>query len=135
MARELALQALYATDVGGAETGPALEAAASERGAKKAVTEFADELLRGVSDRLDEIDAAIAEVTEHWDVERIACVDRQIVRLGAYELLFREDIPPKVALNEAIELAKMYGSDESSGFVNGLLDAILERSGKRSPSA
>ncbi|MCI0371802.1 MAG: transcription antitermination factor NusB [candidate division NC10 bacterium] len=88
---------------------------------------YAEALVRGVAERGEIIDAAIQGVAEHWAFERLALVDRNILRLAAYELLFCEDIPPKVAINEAIELAKAYGGEESGRFVNGLLDALRSR--------
>lgn len=88
---------------------------------------YAEALVRGVVEHAEAIDAAIAGVAEHWAFERLALVDRNILRLAAYELLVREDIPPKVAINEAIELAKAYGGEESGRFVNALLDALRSR--------
>ena len=88
---------------------------------------YAEALVRGVAERGEIIDAAIQGVAERWAFERLALVDRNILRLAAYELLFCEDIPPKVAINEAIELAKAYGGEESGRFVNGLLDALRSR--------
>jgi len=88
---------------------------------------YTEALLRGVAERGEIIDAAIQEVAEHWAFDRLALVDRNILRLAAYELLFCEDIPPKVAINEAIELAKAFGGEESGRFVNGLLDALRSR--------
>ena len=89
--------------------------------------QYAETLVRGVAEHGDIIDAAIAGVAEHWAFERLALVDRNILRLAAYELLFLEDIPPKVAINEAIELAKAYAGEESGRFVNALLDALRSR--------
>ena len=89
---------------------------------------FAGELVRGVIEHRDEIDARIVAVTEHWDLARMAVVDRNVLRLGTYELLFREDIPPKVSINEAVELAKRYSTAESGTFVNGILDRIMNQS-------
>ena len=89
--------------------------------------QYAETLVRGVAEHGESIDAAIAGVAEHWAFERLALVDRNILRLAAYELLFLEDIPPKVAINEAIELAKAYAGEESGRFVNALLDALRSR--------
>lgn len=89
--------------------------------------DYAEVLLRGVAEHGEVIDAAIGAVAEHWAFQRLALVDRNILRLAAYELLFRDDIPPKVAINEAIELAKAYGGEESGRFVNALLDALRSR--------
>jgi len=85
---------------------------------------FALELAKGVLDFRDEIDKRLKGVSEHWRLGRMPAVDRNILRLGAYELLYRPDIPPKVSIDEAVELAKEYGDDKSGAFVNGILDVI-----------
>ncbi|TRZ99378.1 MAG: transcription antitermination factor NusB [Deltaproteobacteria bacterium] len=82
------------------------------------------ESVRGVWGRIGEIDALIAEAAEHWRVERMTLVDRNILRLGAYELSPGSDIPFAVAINEAVELGKRFGSEESGAFINGILDRI-----------
>jgi N utilization substance protein B len=82
------------------------------------------ESVRGVWDRLEEIDALIGEAAENWRVERMTLVDRNILRLGAYELSLGSDIPFAVAINEAVELGKRFGSEESGAFINGILDRI-----------
>lgn len=84
------------------------------------------EAVRGVWERLDDIDALIGEAAEHWRVGRMALVDRNILRLGAYELSIGSDIPFAVAINEAVELGKRFGSGESGAFINGILDRISE---------
>lgn len=87
--------------------------------------EFASSLVIGVRKNLDPIDGLIERFAEHWSLKRIALVEKNILRLGIYELLFREDIPKKVTLNEAIEIAKLYGSEDSGKFINGILDRIM----------
>lgn len=82
------------------------------------------ESVRGVWGRIGEIDALIGEAAEHWRVERMTLVDRNILRLGAYELSPGSDIPVAVAINEAVELGKRFGSEESGAFINGILDRI-----------
>jgi len=84
------------------------------------------EAVRGVWERLEEIDALIGEAAEHWRVGRMTMVDRNILRLGAYELSLGSDIPFAVAINEAVELGKRFGSGESGAFINGILDRISE---------
>ena len=84
------------------------------------------EAVRGVWERLEEIDALIGEAAEHWRIGRMTLVDRNILRLGAYELSLGSDIPVAVAINEAVELGKRFGSGESGAFINGILDKILE---------
>ena len=90
---------------------------------EEAVT-FASQLYMGVCEHLDEIDAVIGKNSDHWKIGRIAKVELAILRLALYEILHRQDIPLKVAINEAIELAKGFGDENSRGFVNGILDAV-----------
>ena len=87
---------------------------------------YYEESVRGVWGRVAEIDALIGEAAEHWRVERMTLVDRNILRLGAYELSLGSEIPFAVAINEAVELGKRFGSGESGAFINGILDKILE---------
>ena len=124
-ARECALQALFQLDASGGTAEAALvdlfahfeEAAADER-------RFADQLVRGVAAEKGTIDEIIQRYSQNWKLDRMARVDRNILRLGVYELLRRGDVPVRVTLNEAIELGKKFGSEESSSFVNGVLDKI-----------
>ena len=126
-ARELALQLLYQADVTNISVKEfiddffAMSANAEEEASVKA---FATELATSVSDNLVAIDETIATSATNWQLDRMATVDRNILRLASFELLFRDDIPPKVAINEAVELAKKYGDLESGKFVNGILDKI-----------
>jgi len=129
-ARELALQHLYAVDVraDGAEIDPdpflRLQTKDDE------VYLFATGLVYGTLANRERIDAEIRRVAANWDFERMAVVDRNIIRIGVYELLFRADIPPQVTLNEAIELAKRFSTKKSGGFVNGVLDRIRADAGR-----
>jgi N utilization substance protein B len=86
---------------------------------------FMESLVRGVHDARGELDRRLGEISRTWRVERMAVVDRNILRLGLHELKGRSDTPARVAINEAVELAKRYGSEESPGFVNGILDSAL----------
>jgi N utilization substance protein B len=88
------------------------------------IQEFAEKLVRGVRSNEDDIDELIRGASTNWKLERMARVDRNILRLAAYELVYMSDIPRKVSLNEAIEIAKRYGSEDSSSFINGILDKI-----------
>lgn len=90
---------------------------------------FAEEIIRGTIDKLQEIDRLIQNNTTGWTKDRIAKVDLAILRLALYEILYREDIPGSVAINEAIELAKKFSTEESGGFVNGVLGKIIRESG------
>ncbi len=92
----------------------------------ESVRSFTEEIFSGTINHLTEIDKIIANFTEHWSLERMAAVDRNILRLATYELLYRPDIPVKVTINEAIEIAKKYSSGESPSFINGILDRIAK---------
>jgi len=87
--------------------------------------DFIETLVRGVDQRQEEIDNIIRPVAPEWPIEQIARMDRSILRIGVYELLFQDTVPPKVAINEAVELAKAFGGDNSSKFVNGVLGTVL----------
>lgn len=92
--------------------------------------EFARRLVRGTLEHLEEIDGAIQRAAEHWDMKRMATVDRNILRFAVYEILYSRDIPAAVTINEALEIAKKYSSLESASFINGLLDKIAKESRK-----
>ena len=124
-AREVALQFLYQLDLQG-ETDPGPQAAEfwARHPLDEETHEFAEAIVRGTMTRQREIDGIIAGVTEHWDLDRMAVVDRNILRLAVYELGWRAETPPKVVINEAIEIAKKFGTQESSRFINGILDRV-----------
>jgi len=92
---------------------------------------YADAIVRGVADNLDGIDKKVTAASQNWRLERMSRVDRNLLRLGTWELMFRSDVPRAVILDEAVELAKSFGTDESSGFVNGVLDRIAENIGRK----
>jgi N utilization substance protein B len=91
---------------------------------------YAAEIVRGVEASHDELDRLLAEASTHWRVERMSRVDRNVLRLGAWELAHRADVPRAVILDEAVELAKSFGTDESSAFVNGVLNQVAEKLGR-----
>jgi N utilization substance protein B len=93
--------------------------------------EYADQLVRGVRADAEKLDERIRAASQNWRIERMARIDRNALRLGAYELLTRTDVPRAVILDEAVELAKRFGSDESSKFVNGVLDRIADDLGRQ----
>jgi N utilization substance protein B len=89
--------------------------------------DFIQQLVHGVSNKIPELDAALQPIAPEWPIEQIARIDRTILRIGLYELTFEPDVPPKVVINEAVELAKAFGSDNSSKFVNGVLGTALRQ--------
>ena len=123
--REIALKILYANDI----TKEPVDQCRrkfweNNRRAEPAVVEFADFLIFGVDGRREAVDQIIARHAENWKIERMATIDRNVLRLATFELLFVEEIPPKVTINEALEMAKKYGDKDSGKFVNGILDNI-----------
>jgi len=127
-ARELTLQILYQMDIRGTPVEEALNVAFSRYRFRPEVKEFAERLIRGTSQLLLPIDFLIKKYAKNWSLERMATVDRNILRFTIYELLFLENVPPIVSINEAVEIAKRYGTIDSGKFVNGILDKIrLER--------
>jgi N utilization substance protein B len=130
-AREAALQMLYQCEVGRVTPEEAIAAqAAIEPAVRPASPEgerFASRLVTGTVGRLAEIDPLIAACAEHWRPERMAVIDRLILRMAVYQLLHEPDVPAAVAIDEAIELARRFGGEESGRFVNGVLDAVRRR--------
>jgi N utilization substance protein B len=129
-AREAALQILYCMDLSGCSLEQAERDHWSHLAASQEGKDYAHELVAGYDAQKEAIDGLIRKVSEHWRLERMPRVDRNILRLGAYELMHLADVPRRVTLNEAVELAKRYGSDGSAGFVNGVLDRIASDIGK-----
>jgi N utilization substance protein B len=126
-ARELALQFLYQYDLRGEEFLPEARTFLRDEESDKGTREFALHLIRGTTKHLDEVNELISQVAKNWDIDRMAVIDRNVLRLATYELLLCDDIPPKVAINEAIELGKRYSTQNSGGFINGILDKIKDR--------
>ena len=126
-ARECAFQMLYQWEITGEPMEQVTEAFWMLRSGTPHMRAMAERLARGAQSRAAELDGAIAEAATHWRIDRIAPVDRTILRLGAYELLAEEATPSPVILDEAVELAKRFGEADSPSFVNGVLDAIRRR--------
>ncbi len=137
------MQVLFQFDVRGSgyatELGKTIrQLCADEAGAETDVVEFAERLVEGTLQQRDAIDQKLQGVTRNWDLARMANVDRNVLRMAVYELMCCADVPPKVAINEAIELGKKYSTANSGGFVNGILDRIridLERERTTTPRA
>ncbi|MEW4568380.1 transcription antitermination factor NusB [Tautonia sp. JC769] len=137
--REIALQVLYQLDHN-PDLGPeVIQEFVERRLHDPALRSYADALIEGVRSRQAHLDALIGRVAENWSVERMAAIDRNVLRLGAFEMLYRTEVPVKVVINEALELAKRYSTSQSSRFVNGILDrlqpaAAESRGGTPSPA-
>ncbi len=123
-ARELALQYLYQWDFHGEKGKEVADLFWESRKDGPDVKSFAESLLKGVEEKREEIDRQIESRSSHWKLYRMSRVDRSILRLAAYEILFCPDIPPKVSIDEAIEIAKKFGTNESGSFINGILDQL-----------
>ncbi|OHB76080.1 MAG: transcription antitermination factor NusB [Planctomycetes bacterium RBG_16_59_8] len=122
------MQVLYQLDVQGSQmTDKEIEHALHEQGSDPETLSYARETVFGYRENKSHIDGKIEDVAKNWELKRMSFIDRNIIRLAAYEMLFRADIPPLVAINEAIELAKKFGSKHSGPFVNGILDNIRRK--------
>ena len=124
--RELALQFLYGYDLNRKDLDEVLSDFWNVNRAPEEVRRFAGELIRGTLEQLDLIDGIIADHARNWRLDRIALVDKNILRISLYELNFRDDIPPLVTINEAVEIAKKYSTAQSGQFVNGILDQVRQ---------
>jgi N utilization substance protein B len=120
----MAIQVLYQVDVVQLDTGEALRLFCEHFEAPESIRDFALQLINGVHQNLEVIDTLLRQFSEHWRLERMPAVDRNILRLAVYELVYRPDIPDKVTINEAVDLGKKYGAEDSGSFINGILDSI-----------
>lgn len=125
LARELALQILFQLDIHG---GPGywMEDFWTRQPVPEGVRRHAESLCEGVRIHRREVDALISGAALHWKINRMSVIDRNIIRIALYELIWEDDVPAKVAVNEALELAKRYADDEARRFVNGILDHVLK---------
>jgi N utilization substance protein B len=123
-AREIALQTLYAVEIGEAEWEDSLADSIRRRGPSDEASEYAGRLVRGVSESRERLDGMISSNLENWKIERVAVVDRIIMEIALYELLECPDVPARVIIDEAIEIAHRFSSEKAGGFVNGILDRL-----------
>jgi N utilization substance protein B len=126
-ARELAMQGLYQLDVQGSDLLERLYGFFIENTSDDLIRKLASEWTRGTWENLAQCDELIAGATIKWQLSRLSPVDKSILRLAVYQLKFSPDIPAKVVINEAIELAKKFSTDKSPAFINGVLDAVLKK--------
>lgn len=125
-AREVAFKVLFQVDVGGADPGEALAREGTEAKLPPASTEFAGRLVRGVLATLGELDSLIGRHARDWSTERMSAVDRNLLRLSTFELAHCPDVPGAVAINESVELAKIFSSEAAARFINGILGQLAE---------
>lgn len=130
-AREHALQILFQLDIRKEKpSAVVLKHLWAEYRPDDEVKAFAEEIIKGTYKHLSEINSLIHQCAKNWTLDRMAVVDRNVIRMAVYEILFRMDIPTSVTINEAIEIAKKYGTEESASFVNGILDSVARSTGK-----
>lgn len=129
-AREIALQHLYQWDFHGVSASEPAAIAWEDLEDNDETRSFAGLLVEGVKGRQEEIDALIEDQSKNWKLYRMSRIDRNILRIAVYELIAQAEVPPKVTLNEAIEIGKKFGTSESGAFINGILDQICRRLGK-----
>ncbi|MFH0840260.1 MAG: transcription antitermination factor NusB [Candidatus Omnitrophota bacterium] len=131
-AREYALKVLYQIEMTKDGYADALKSFWERESEKEdSIGEFAGQLVKGVVENMKEIDATITKYATNWQIDRMAVVDRNILRIAAFEILHLDDIPPKVSINEAVDIAKKYGDKDSGKFVNGVLDKINKMKEKK----
>lgn len=132
-ARELALQFLYQWDFyGPADSEPATAFWENRRDGAE-VKKFAESIIDGVRSRREQIDREIETLSQHWKLSRMSRIDRNILRIAVFELTCCPEIPPKVSIDEAIEIAKKFGAGDSGAFINGILDQVSRRAGRLDP--
>ncbi len=124
-AREAAMQVLYMVEIGQMPVEDAFRNLQENFPMTAGEVKFARQLVNGTLDRLAELDSIIARYSRDWCLDRMAAVDRNILRLALFEMLYIDDIPFNVTINEAVEVAKVYGGDKSGKFINGILDAVV----------
>ena len=129
-AREAAMRALYEIEIGHADIASALEVCLEEASLPSDMAAYAERLVRGIRSGLKTIDGRIAPLIRDYDYNRIAAIDRNVLRVASYELFEVPEIPPAVTINEAIEIVKRYSTAESGKFINGILGRLLEQSPK-----
>ena len=125
-ARELALQVLYQLDIRGEKAEEILCQFWKQNNTEKTVEDFANILVKGVEEKRGDIDQLLAKCALNWELDRMSVVDRNILRLGSFEILFLKNIPYPVSINEAIELAKIFGAEDSPKFINGILNKVKD---------
>jgi N utilization substance protein B len=124
--REYALQALYAHEFQCASCEEILDYLFDGKELSQDVTQFCNHLVDSVMIHIDEIDTLIGTISENWTIDRLALIDKNILRIGIVELLYFEEIPVKVTINEAVEIAKRFSTPDSGRFVNGILDKVVK---------
>ena len=133
LSRELALKFLYQFELTGGELDEQIKLFLKQNSSKDDVENFMRGLVFSLLDKVKEIDEVIQKYSDHWVLDRMTVIDRNILRMGVCELLFDFSTPPKVVINEAIDIAKKYGNEDSPEFINGILDKVYKEIGQKGP--
>ena len=131
--RELALKFLYQFELNEGDLDEQIKLFLERNSSQEDVANFMKELVVSLIDKMEEIDEIIQKFSDHWILDRMTVIDRNILRMGACELLFNFSTPPKVVINEAIDIAKKYGNEDSPEFINGILDKVYNKIGQKGP--
>ena len=131
--RELALKFLYQFELNGGDLDEQIKLFLERNSSQEDVANFMKELVVSLIEKMEEIDEIIQKFSDHWILDRMTVIDRNILRMGACELLFNFSTPPKVVINEAIDIAKKYGNEDSPEFINGILDKVYNEIGQKGP--
>jgi len=131
--RELALKFLYQFELNGGDLDEQIKLFLERNSSQEDVANFMKELVVSLIDKMEEIDEIIQKFSDHWILDRMTVIDRNILRMGTCELLFSFSTPPKVVINEAIDIAKKYGNEDSPEFINGILDKVYNEIRQQGP--
>ena len=131
--RELALKFLYQSELNGGNIDEQMKLFLERNALQEEVETFMKDLVKSILKQMKEIDKIIQKFSDHWMLDRMTVIDRNILRMGTFELLFSFSTPPKVAINEALDIAKKYGNEDSPEFINGILDKIYKENGQKGP--
>jgi N utilization substance protein B len=126
LSRELAIQFLYLTEMNKGEIVNQLKVFWESNRCQEDIQSFTEDILNNIFDHKNEIDARLEKYSDNWTLSRMTVIDRNLLRLAASELMYSKTVPPKVAIDEAVEIAKKFGSEDSPNFINGVLDRILK---------
>jgi len=131
--RELALKFLYQFELNKGDLDEQIKLFLERNSSQEGVENFMKELVVSLIDKMEEVDGIIQKFSDHWVLDRMTVIDRNILRMGTCELLFNFSTPPKVVINEAIDIAKKYGNEDSPEFINGILDKVFNEIGQKGP--
>ena len=131
--RELALKFLYQFELNKGDLNEQIKLFLERNSSQEGVENFMEELVVSLIDKMEEVDGVIQKFSDHWVLDRMTVIDRNILRMGTCELLFNFPTPPKVVINEAIDIAKKYGNEDSPEFINGILDKVYNEIRQKGP--